>query len=279
MKLVYENDVGKVELYGGKSNGFSISETEGLELLGRERSLVSFYNSDGYRESQAKFGQRVITVSGDIAAKSREEQNKAIKVFSHPGTLTVHAKDTARMIDVNDTVFKFGVGNGTYRKFVVQFTCDNPHFTDCADTVTGVYARKDLLMSETVLPSVFTERTSHGTANNDGDLAIEPIIVIKCLTATDDADRNIIIENTANGAKLVINHAMKSGEIVTVDIPEREITSSTDGNILKSLAAGSYLSNMRVERGENNIRVTVGAGNRNAEVYLKYRNHYTGVIA
>ncbi len=278
MKLKYKSDFGTIEMLGTENDGFSIYQIEGLELLGRERSLVNFYNSDGYYEASARFGQRVISVSGDIKAKNKSKLEKAVSVLSCPGVLIIEGEDTAREITVNDAVFKLGEKNGAYKKFVAQFTCDISHFTDCDDRIAGVYLREDLITSETALPAVFTERSSVGRVENGGDVKVEPVIVIKCIRAVDGEDGSIIIENHTNGSRLEIEHTLAEGETVTLDIPNRKIESDIAGNLLNSLALGSYLSETYLSCGENEIEVNAMGGNRNIEVYLKYRNLYAGVI-
>lgn len=279
MKIIYRSDFGTVEMSGSENDGFSICEIAGMELLGRERSLVNFYNSDGYYQSGARYGQRVITVSGDIKVSSRDKIKQAVSVLSCPGTLKVESKDEEREITVNDATFSLSEKNGAYKKFVAQFTCDFSHFTDCSNRRAGVHLRKNIITSETVLPAVFSERYSSGVVKNSGDFAVEPIIFIKCIKQTDGEEGTLEIINHTTGKTLKILHTLTEGETIILDIPNRTIESDLAGSLLNKLALGSYLSEMVLCSGENEIEVLALGGNRNTEVYLEYRNLYAGVIA
>ncbi len=276
MELTYKNEFGEVGLHG-RGGIFSVYEADGFELQGRERSLINFYNSDGYREASSRFGQRIMTISGEVLATARDELKRAVRVLSHPGLLTVKIKDELREIAIADVTFNINKRNGAYKRYVMQFVADISHFTDCEDNIAGVFSRKNLITKDTYLPAVFTERYSTGKVENDGDFPTEPVIVINCFRGADQ-DGNITIENSTNGGKIVIEHMLKEDERVTVDIPNRQIISSIDGDITHQLARGSYLSDMELECGTNEFTVLASDGNRNAEVYLRYRNLYSGVI-
>ena len=277
MKMIYKSKFGEFEMSGSGGIGFSICEVDGTELLGRERSLVKFYNTDGYSENGAFFGQRVITVSGDIKKSGMEEIDYAMRVLSSPGTLIIENGKTAREIMVNDAVFKTAGKNGIYKTFCVQMSCDMPHFTDCSDTFAGIYSRENLITSNTVLPAIFTKRSVGGIVKNDGDVICEPKIIIECLEdATEDGKISIINKTTEKS--IIINYTVKEGEIITVDIPERVILSSIRGDITAYLDYESSLSDMYLECGENDFEVIPADGNRNCEVYVVYRNKYVGMV-
>ena len=277
MKIIYKNDFGTVAMFGEDNNGFSICDIDGLTLLGKERNLIHFHNKDGYDESGAFWGQRIITISGDIKSDNKDLLKKAIRVFSMPGTLTVDTDFCLYTIKVNDTTFKTQQKNSMYKTYCVQFSCDFPHFSDSSDILSGVYSRKKLITSETFLPAVFSSRTSGGIIKNTGDIPIEPKITIKSLADAPE-DGVITIENKTTDKKIIINYKISFNEIITIDIPKRLITSSVKGDITSYLDHESYLCDINLICGENFIDVTPSAGNRNCEVYIVYRNLYTGVI-
>lgn len=277
MKMTYKNDFGTVDMFGEGGEGFCICDIDGLELLGKERSLVRFYNTDGYQESSSFFGQRVITVSGDIKTNDYENIENAIRILSKPGTLRIDTKRCSREITVNDVTFKTERRNGMYKTFCVQMTCDNPHFTDCNDITKGVYYRNNLITDETVLPAMFTERSFGGIIENTGDVECEPKIIVECLENSSE-DGSLIIENKTAGTKIVINYKVKKDEVITVDIPNRVITSNVEGDITNCLDPESYLCDIYLLCGGNEFDVTATAGNRNCDVYLVYRNKYTGMV-
>lgn len=277
MNMIYENQFGTVKMSGDGKNGFSVIDIDGNELLGKERTVVHFNNKDGFDETTAFFGQRIITVSGDITTQNSHLLKNAFKVFSKPGTLKINTSENSYQIFVNDCTFKTLSKNAMYKTFCVQMTCDFPHFTDCSDRTEGVYKRLDLITSETTLPATFTERVVGGIVTNSGDITAEPKIIIKCLTSLPDGG-DITIENKTTGKKIVINHKVEDGEIITIDIPNRQILSNISGDITNQLSLDTYLCDMYLECGENSIDVSLPNGNRNCEANIKYRNLYAGVL-
>lgn len=277
MNMIYENDFGKVKMSGDGNDGFSVIDIDGTELLGKERTLVHFNNKDGYDENTAFFGQRVITVSGDITAENSSLIKNAIRVFSKSGTLKIETREKVYEIFVNDCTFKTIWKNSRFKAFCVQMTCDFPHFTDSKDTTSGIYKRKNLITSTTHLPAIFTERVTGGTVNNRGDVLTEPTITIKCLISLAE-EGSITLENTTTGKKIIIDHKVSEGEIITIDIPNRMILSNIAGDITNLLSPESYLCDMFLECGENYIDVYLPDGNRNCEAYLTHRNLYAGVL-
>lgn len=277
MKMTYKNSFGTVDIFGEGSDGFGILDLDGVGVPGRERGLIKFAGVDGYEEGIASFGQRVITVSGDIPCREEEKVQNAVKVFSAPGTLIIEAHGIKRQISVNDAVFTLTCKNKMYKGFCVQMTCDKPHFTDCTDISREVYSKEKLITSETVLPAMFTRRSFGGNVANDGAVRVEPIVMIK---STADADENgtIRIENNTTGKYIVLNHSLSEGEIITVNIPERTVISSISGDILNTLDTDSFLYDIYLECGDNEIDVLVSDENRSCEIYITYRNLYTGMV-
>lgn len=275
MKMIYENEFGTVDMFGEGGADLCILEVDGAEILGRERTLVKFPEKDGYEENTASFAQRVLTVSGDTSETGKLQN--ALRVFSKPGTLTIETESTKRQITVNDTVFKTTQKNGKYKGFCLQMTCDKPHFTDCADISREVYSRKNLITAETTLPAMFTKRTFGGNIRNDGECRIEPIFVIK---GVGDAPENgtLRLENKTTQKKIILNHSVQKDEVITVDIPNRKVTSSVAGDILCSLDIGSYLYDIYLECGDNDIDAAVSEENGDCEIYVSYRNLYTGMV-
>lgn len=277
MKMIYESGFGRIELCGAGEAGFCILDVDGMGVLGRERSLIKFAGRDGCSESSASFAQRVITVSGDISRSEPGAAREAMRVFSLPGTLTVVTDGAERCILVNDAVFNMSEKNGRFKGFCVQMTCDNPHFTDCRDIEREVYSREKLITSETVLPAMFTKRSFGGNVRNDGEVRSEPIITIK---GTADAAENgtIKIENKTAKKSIVLNHSLSKGEVIVLNIPDRTVLSSTAGDILNTLDADSYLYDIYLDCGDNDIDVITSEENRSCEIYVTYRNLYTGMV-
>ena len=118
------------------------------------------------------------------------------------------------------------------------------------------------------------EQVATISANNDGEIGKLIADAMRKVTK----DGVITIENKTTGKKIIINYKVSVDEIITIDIPKRLITSSVNGDITSYLSNESYLCDINLICGENFIDVTPSAGNRNCEVYIVYRNLYTGVI-
>lgn len=277
MKMTYTSNAGSVVMSGDGKEKFALCEIDGMDLMNKERNLVRFYNTHGYKASNAFYGQRVITVSGDVKNTDEDEIRRAIDVFSETGTLKIERDSEKREIVVDDICFKLVQNNGMYKKFCLQLTCDSPFFTECKDIFAGAYARENLITQETVLPAMFSKRTGGGNVVNTGNVRSEPKFIIECIDDTDE-EGNIVVENQTIGCKIQINYTAKKGEIITVDIKERTITSSIAGDITYALDPKSFLCDMYLEKGNNYINAVADYGNRNCNVYLVFRNNYTGMV-
>ena len=276
MKITYNNNFGTVAMSGDGSCHFSICDIDGIHLPGKDRTLIHFHNKDGYDESHSFYGQRVITISGDIKSDNYNELKNAINVFSSPGTLTISTDYFSYQIWVNDITFKTQKKNNVYTAYCVQMTCDLPHFYDCSDIYSGIYSRTGLLTKDTYLPSVFTRRTIGGVIENNGNVVCEPKIIINCLSTT--PEEPITILNKTTNKQITINYSATAGETITIDIPKRIITSSINGDITSHLAPENYLCDMYLTYGKNAMDVVTASDNKNMELFIIYRNLYTGVI-
>ena len=276
MKLTYNNKFGTVTMSGDGNCYFSILDIDGIHLPGKDRTLIHFHNKDGYDETNSFYGQRVITVSGDIKSKNHDKIKNAINVFSSPGTLTLTTDYSSYQIWVNDITFQTQKKNQVYTTYCLQMTCDSPHFSECKDTLSGIYSRIGLITKNTFLPAVFTKRTVGGDVENNGNVICEPQIIINCLS--DSNEESIIILNKTTGKQIEINYSVSAGEVITIDIPKRIITSNISGDITSKLDSESYLCDMFLTHGKNEMDVMTASDTKNMELFILYRNLYTGVI-
>ena len=81
MKLTYNNKFGTVAMSGDGNCCFSILDIDGIHLSGKDRTLIHFHNKDGYDETLSFYGQRVITISGDIKSENHNELKNAINKY------------------------------------------------------------------------------------------------------------------------------------------------------------------------------------------------------
>ena len=188
MTFTFYNDIGKFKLCGSGNDGFRVCAVSGLEPVELSRSVQTYIGEDGCVENSSQYVQRIITISGDfkINENSKNEIRNAIRVLSRKCTLLIEGKDMSRKIEVNASTFTLGKKYTKFQTFVIQLTCDYPHFSDRAATDGVIFKKEKLLSAKSVLPTMFSKRISTCTINNMGDLRIYPVITI---TKTDDVVR------------------------------------------------------------------------------------------
>lgn len=279
MTFTFSNEMGSFKLFGSGSKGFSVCSVTGLEPVESTRSVKTYIGEDGCFEDSSQYVQRIITFSCDVRLgdNTKNEIRQAMRVLSRKCALIIESEDSKRKIDVNAATFTLGKKYSNYQTFVIQLVCDYPHFIDTDMTDCVAFKKNKLLSAESILPQVFSTRTSECIVNNTGDLKIYPIITI---TKKDDIirDNEIVIENKTINNRIVINKTMAKDEVMTVDIKNRTIISSVEGNILGTLDLYSSLSDFWCDCGENEIVVLLGGDQTGIEINVSYYNEYLEAI-
>lgn len=279
MYIEFINELGTLKFDGRGMSEFSICEVEGLEPCEKNRVVRSYIGEDGCHEDSSQYTSRAITISGDIKINDTTmlQLKRAALILSRKGTLRIKQEDDFKNITVNYATFKIGHRYNKYYTYAVQFTCDYPHFVGSKEYITTIFTREDKLKYDSVLPTVLSERISEGTVNNAGDLKIYPVIVIK--KEADIIENNIIeITNKNTSKNIIINKAMVCGEEIVVNVKNRTIESSIDGNILGNLSLYSSLNEFWCDRGENIISVSLDGIQKGISVYVKFFNEYLEAI-
>ena len=277
MDMIYENKLGEIKFCGRGSDEFSVCEIEGIEPCEKNRVLRSYIGEDGHFEESSQYMSRIISFSGDIKGDYQKKFRFASKILSEKGTLYINQGDYTKKITVDHATLKIGKKYNNYCTYAIQLTCDYPHFTDVLESVCGIFVKKDFLTNESVLPTVFSERISRGTVNNLGDLKIYPKIIIENESETEKRN-SIEIINETTGKKIILEKELKKNEEIVVDVKNRTITSSFDGNIIGTLDFYSSLKDMWCECGENVISVLVDGEQKGIKVLIKYYNEYLEAI-
>lgn len=279
MELVFNNEFGTLNLYGKGGNDFTICEIDGLDLLEKSRNLRSYVGEDGQNEESARYSSRIISISGDIRCDGdyQDKIHNAARILSRKGVLTITSKNIKRSITVNSASMTLGKSYNFYRTFVIQMICDYPHFKDALTTQIALFKKENNLGKSSVFPIVLSERISKGDVNNSGDLRLYPVITIK-KQADFDTQNTITISNFTTGKSIELNKKLIKDEEIVVNIFDRTITSSVDGNIMGTLSLYSSLSDMWCDCGENILSVTLGGTQKGIEVWVTYHNEYLQVI-
>ena len=279
MTFTFYNDIGKFSLFGSGTDGFRVCAVSGLEPVELTRSIRSYIGEDGCIEDSAQYGQRIITISGDlkINENSKSEIRNVVRVLSRKCNLIIEDKDKIRSIQVNAATFTPGKKYTKYMTFVIQAICDYPHFSDMNESYGVLFKKENLLSSTRTLPTVLSKRISNCVINNAGDLRVYPVITI---IKNDNVVREnqILIENRTTGKKITINKSMVYGEAVVVDIKNRKITSNIEGNVLGTLDVHCSLSEFMCELGDNEISASVGGEQSGLQIVISFCNEYLEAI-
>lgn len=246
MKLIYENKKGKVVMDGGGGEGFNIIEIKGLSFPENDMETVYYPNVAGRKVGSVTPLERIITLSGDICDKTNKKLERAINVFSHPGTIIINSNGKLRKISARCVSFEPNKRRGLYVPFVAQFTADDPYFTDVNETKVYVFRREKLLSSEFSLPCMVSKRKTETDIINRGDGAIEPIFEISSNCGA-VCPEGIIIRNRDNGDEIKLLCDVEENETITVDVGNRKITSNKRGNLISYMAEETSISRFSLD--------------------------------
>lgn len=128
----------------------------------------------------------------------------------------------------------------------------------------------------------FTHRYTDAHIYNSGDNRAEPIFYISNSPvdgiALLDDEIGILITNETTGQHIKLDTTTQDGEIITVDIPHRKITSSTRGNIINTMSLDTFLDDFWLDIGDNRIVVTNYNTTEQISVVCTYKNQYIEAV-
>ena len=277
-KITFENEIGKIDICGGSGGFIKCLAVEGLGIPQKEFNAVVYTNESGQRTQNARDLPRTITISGDLIG-GQYELSYLNKVLYLEGILTFYLGKKVRCIKARCSQFGDPTRYGErIKNCVMQFTCDKPEFSDYVKTVMILFKRYNTFEDEFTLPCVFTGRVSEAVVHNAGDLKAEPVIKIKNLTDTTTLTPGVIVTNHTTGQHIMLNHTIKNGEEIVIDVSDRKVTSNTDGNIITSISDDTFLDDFWIDIGENNISVKKLDGDQDLLVTLEYSNLYVEAV-
>ncbi len=277
MKLIYENQVGRLLFRGGSDRVFNITEIEGLSIPDTEADTVRYSDTPGQTVNRISLLPRTITLSGDIRDRDGKYVELATKILSKPGTLYVVNKRNTRKILCRTVSFHPLKRRGIYVPFTLQLMCDDPCFVDISENKETVYERVKLLRDKLYFPQMFSSRTTKATLYNYGAFPLSPVIFITApIGAT--CEKGITIFNETTGAKIFLSCELLSGETVTLDCDKRKITGSKQGNLITKLSKNTPLSGFLLAFGENVVGFAAEDESAPLHVELLYQNKYLEAV-
>ena len=278
IRIKFKNDLGEFSMGGGHHEAMNITSLSGFGIPPREMTNINFAGQSGTTTTNIKDNQRIITIGGDFYG-SPQKIEKIYKILHKKGTLSCRCGSQDFQIECfainNDDFMEYGK-SGFY-KFVLQFQADNPYFTDKEQKKYAIYKRVDKIGTPFTLPAVFTERITSTSVIVGGDMSIYPIINIEAQSPSGNYGQ-FTIKNNTTGSFIVINHQLKQGEKITVDIPNRKIVSNIDGIITNQISDETVLSNFMLVQGENNISVDKTNANDVFYAEIIYKNLYVSAV-
>jgi hypothetical protein len=257
MELVFKNEYGTVKMGGGKDTYINIIEISGLGVPAKNYNTATYPFIEGQRLLSEQELARTITISATI---KDIEFAKIAQIFYYPCELFINLNFRKRR-KINCRCVEIEEGekvNRNLTKISAQFVCDNPFFTDFYENEVAIAKRANatsLTNGNFTLPLVFTSFTTEATVELYGDLNIYPQIEIKNNGGNQNAGL-ILIENLTTDKFIAINYAIKKDEIILFDLANRKITSDQSGNIIKNITDDTILSDFKLEKGVNQIKVS-----------------------
>lgn len=273
----FENELGTLEMGGGRHSAMRIVSLDGLGMPKKEFNTVTYPHEAGCTVTSVRDTSRTITIGGDIIGGRREIQ-RFMNILHRPGYLSFHYGPSARRIwaicGEFDDPERYGAG---YNRAAMQFTCESPYFRDLEDTVTELYSLKDTVLGNTfTLPCVFTGKTSAGTITLSGGVDVYPMVEI--VVGTSDIPQSIILTNATLGSVIRLDKDFRAGERILLDFERRTVESSLDGNILSALSASSVMSSFYLTPGANNLSVNTDVDNAGLYVRVTYSPLYIEAV-
>lgn len=279
----FENEYGLIRFGGASGPVFRTIEISGLGPPKKEFNVTGYVNQPGQELISEKDTARTITLAGDIISPGtlQQEASRMIKILYHPGRFTILSGNRKRSIGCRCTDFDDLERHGKdIASMVIQFTCDNPYFTDETRQSVELFQRKNLIKTQFTLPCMFSSRTNRLDIINSGDVRAEPVFTIYNSGNVQAFAESYGIElaNHTTGQSILIERHTTNGEVITVDIPNRKITSSIEGDITSSISQDTYLSNFWLEEGANDVEAVNYNAGEDISVVMTYDNQYIEAV-
>ena len=283
-RLTYENARGEeVEFY------LSPLLIEGLEGIGEvgadiQSQTAPFQDGDTFIDAQLE--PRFIDLSGKILernkVKIREHRQQIINVCNPKkglGKLRLELDGSTQFIyAIPETVPTFPERSmDVWQDFEINWFCPNPYWRSPNETTKPLVAYTGGFTLPFTLPFTLGTLGSKTKIYNDGDVPTPVRIEIQGPTT------NPQLFNRTTGTHLRINRTINADEVMYINTEQGRQSIEVEGRDGTSSAFGfidhdsTPLSDFLLELGENEIEHVADAGNRHAEVIIRWNSLYAGV--
>lgn len=278
MKLYYENSIGRID-FGFGDGEINVLSLGGFGPVNADYATSSYYGRDGEYTQNEHTGARYMAISCDMCG-SNLRISKILSVLTSPGWLYASFGEKHRRIFCRRTAVSEATRFGKYIRFVFQLTADMPYFEDINIKNENVYHIIKLIGPSFMFPSMLGKFVTETRIINNGDKTCEPVLYIINNRVSNCTSRGfgITITNRTNGSFIRLNTSTETGEIITVDIPNRKIESNKKGNLLFCISDDTYLGSFVFEKGANDIAVTNGNTNEKITVAAEFSPRFCEAI-
>ncbi len=277
MRLKFVSNEKKLEMDGCGELDASVISISGLGIPDKKYNTVKYVDLPGQITLSESVLPREIAITGDICTKGAMPLSKYHIFFSDGGTMYIFNSSGRKKIDYKVSSFDTGEKKGDFVPFVLKIICDYPYFSDSVNSETGIYRRIDKISGDFSLPAVFTERLTEADIINSGQTASEPIIKVEC-TKQGVYSGGITLYNSKNNRSLTLGINLLLGEIITLDVKNREISSNLRANCFGVLSDSSVLSEFVIEKGINNISLTNKNNGETVKASIYFDNLYMEAV-
>lgn len=272
-KICFENGQGKVEMFLGGAGPVRVTALSGLGNPVKKYDTVSFAGKNGQKTLSSVAQPRTIIISGDVKEKSVVKN--MLKVLDEPGWLHIDFGDKKKKIYCNQVEFEDGLQKGDYMNFILSLTADGVYFIDEEQTHISVFSQEDIILNEIVFPCMFSVKKTEAIVENFGEVNVEPVITIcNYYDEGNSITGSITILNNTTKQKIELNTDMEENEVITIDVENRKVTSSTRGNITHVISNDTYLNKFWLCPGKNFLKATHSNLGEEITVSCSYFSNY-----
>ncbi len=280
LTLIYKNALGTVTMTGRGRDDVRICSIEGLGPVNYDYTTAVYSGQRGQKTIFSRALERSITIAlevtgGDISSV----MSQLLRVLSEGGTLYIKAFHLDRRIECSQVQIPdvTGVLKGEIATFAVQFISDDPYFEDGEDIVVPLYKQTKLLSTPFEMPCILGEIVMGAEIEILGTIAVEPTITMYYPDALGGIE-NITITNQTTGKSICLDYTPQEDDTVEIDVKNRKITSSKNGNIINYISEDTFLGDFVLERGMNVISVDLGDVSSGFTVQCRYSNLYNEAV-
>lgn len=291
-EIKYVSKGGTVVIGGGSHPLANAISIDGLGIPEQQYNTVDFTDVAGQSTTNRKDIARIITITGDLIG-GQTEIEQFYKAIYYEGELYLTFDEQCRKIrcKVSSAGDMSRNADCDINGFSVQFVADYPYFTDFEDTETYIIHKENKFPNVyengewfVQLPAIATETTIETNLHLNGDIDVYPIIKIYNEGSSDIAPerQGLYIElgdkeqNKVASIEILVN--TENNELITVDLPKRQIVSNIKGDITHYITDDTILSDFKLKCGDNYIWAVNYNTNEKISAWLEYSPEYLTAV-